>query len=115
MTNKEIGILIRQKREELNLSCEQVAESVGVSKSTVSRWETGEIESIKRGHIYLLAKCLYLPVEKILGIDTSEQIENPDTARLKIEIINAIEKIQSQDTLRSIKAFVDLINSPHSV
>ena len=34
---------LRRRREELNLTLEEVADYVGVSTSTVSRWETGFI------------------------------------------------------------------------
>ena len=38
----EIGVLIREARNAANLSQEQAAESLGVSRQTVSNWETGK-------------------------------------------------------------------------
>ena len=38
----EIGALIREARNAANLSQEQAAESLGVSRQTVSNWETGK-------------------------------------------------------------------------
>ena len=38
----EIGVLIRNARNAANLSQEQAAESLGVSRQTVSNWETGK-------------------------------------------------------------------------
>lgn len=35
------GKFISQKRKELNLTQEQLAEKLGVSNKTVSKWETG--------------------------------------------------------------------------
>ena len=38
---KGIGKIIKKNRLELNLTLEDVAKAVGVSKSTVQRWESG--------------------------------------------------------------------------
>ena len=38
----EIGERIRKRRLELHLSQEQLAEKLGVSNKTISKWETGE-------------------------------------------------------------------------
>ena len=38
----EIGSIIRNARNEANLSQEQAAEALGVSRQTVSNWETGK-------------------------------------------------------------------------
>ena len=108
MTNKEIGVELRKRREELGLTCEKVAENCGVSKSTVSRWETGDIESIKRGHIYLLSKCLFLPVETILGIEQERnQKEGTELAKLKIKLTSYINNEKKISNLKQVDTFID--------
>ena len=42
-----IGDIIRHKRKELDLTQDELAERTGVTKATVSRWESGEIKKIK--------------------------------------------------------------------
>lgn len=49
---------IKTRREQLNLSQEQVAKICGVSKGTVSRLEGGEIENMKIDKIKALASAL---------------------------------------------------------
>lgn len=66
MNEKQIGDLIRTRRQELKISQDYVATRCGVTKSTVSRWETGYIKKIKRGDIFMLSRILYLPAETIL-------------------------------------------------
>ena len=39
---------IKSRRLELGLTLEQVGQKVGVGKSTVRKWETGDIENMKR-------------------------------------------------------------------
>ena len=49
---------IFQRRRELGLTMEELGEKVGVSKSTVNKWEKGQIENIKRPTISKLATIL---------------------------------------------------------
>lgn len=53
-----IGKLIYTRRKELNLTLEDIGKAVGVSKSTVKKWESGYIANIKRDKIAALAKVL---------------------------------------------------------
>ena len=42
MNQQATGIFIAQKRKEKNLTQEQLAEKLGVSNKTISKWETGK-------------------------------------------------------------------------
>lgn len=64
MTTKDI---IKSRRKELNLSQKQVAEYVGVSEATVSRWESGNIANMGRDKIALLSKLLRISPSVITG------------------------------------------------
>lgn len=60
--------LITQKRKEKRLTKTSLAQLIGVSESTVSRWENGKIHSIKNNKILLLAKTLGLTLEDLAGL-----------------------------------------------
>ena len=47
----DIGTIIRNRRLELNLTLEEIGNAVGVSKSTVQKWENGFISNMKRDKI----------------------------------------------------------------
>ena len=65
-----IGEIIHNQRITLGLTLEDVGNAVGVSKSTVKKWETGYIANIKRDKIANLARILQInPVVLITGID----------------------------------------------
>ncbi len=56
-----------QRRKELALTLDDVAKHVGVSKSTVKKWETGDIKNMKRDKILLLSNILQVsPIEFLL-------------------------------------------------
>lgn len=59
--------LIRTRRKELKLSQKQVADYVGVSEATLSRWESGNIANMKRSRIAALAKILEISPSLIVG------------------------------------------------
>lgn len=63
-----IGDIMYARRQELGLTLEEVGDYVGVGKSTVRKWERGEIENMKRDKIALLSKILKLsPLTFITG------------------------------------------------
>ena len=58
MDNKAIGLRIEQRRKQLSLTLEFVANEVGVAKSTIMRYERGTIEKIKLPVIEAIARVL---------------------------------------------------------
>ena len=67
--------LIKQRRKELRLTMRDVAECVGVSEATVSRWESGDIANMGRDKIASLAKVLKISPSIIAGYANTETID----------------------------------------
>ena len=62
----EIANKIKARRLELGLTLEDVAQAVGVGRSTVQRWESGLIKNMGRDKIAALANILQMnPVELV--------------------------------------------------
>lgn len=61
--------VIKNRRLELQLTMKEVAEKVGVSEATVSRWESGDIENMRRDKIAALAKALQITPAVLMGWD----------------------------------------------
>ena len=53
-----IGLFLKSRREELELSQREVADLVGVSKSIISRWENNEVKNIGVDNMQKLLKVL---------------------------------------------------------
>ena len=64
---------IKELRREKGLTLEQVADIVGVGKSTVRKWETGMIANMKRDKISSLAKALGTTPAYLMGWKESEE------------------------------------------
>lgn len=71
----EIGNIIRNRREALNLTQLQIAEYVGVTKSAISRWETGELKNIGGSKIKKLSEILKISPTVIVRGDEPENKE----------------------------------------
>lgn len=67
MTNLEIGNRIFSRRTELGLTMDDVAKKIGVAKSTVQRYETGQINKIKLPVIESIAVALNVNPAWIIG------------------------------------------------
>lgn len=61
---------LKNRRKELGLTLKDVADKVGVSTATVSRWETGSISNMRKDKINALASVL--KVEPSFIIDSAE-------------------------------------------
>lgn len=64
---------IKMLRKQKGLTLEQVANIVGVGKSTVRKWETGMIQNMGRDKIVLLAKALGVTPAYLLGWEETEK------------------------------------------
>lgn len=60
---------LKERRLELGLTMLDLAKKVGVSEATISRWESGDIDNMKRDKIALLAKALEISPLIIVGVD----------------------------------------------
>ena len=65
----DVKDIIKNRRQELNMTLLDIAKKVGVSEATVSRWESGDIANMKRDKIALLAKALDISPSVIMGWD----------------------------------------------
>ena len=73
---------IHKLRTEQNMTLEQVADKVGVGKSTVRKWESGYIENMRRDKIAKLAEALNTTPAYLMGweepqlpVETDEERE----------------------------------------
>ncbi len=96
---------IKSRRKELNLTLEQVGDLVGVGKSTVRKWETGDIENMKRDKIVKLAKALKVSPSYIMGIeDEKSQLET-----IPVKKIPVVSKISAGMPIYTEENLIDYI------
>ena len=94
---------IKELRQSRGLTLEQVADVVGVGKSTVRKWETGMIANMRRDKIASLAKALGTTPEYLMGW-TEEKIsphepELTEGEKLMLELFRQIPKDRQTEAL----------------
>ena len=98
---------IKERRIELGLTMLDVAKAVGVSEATVSRWESGNIENMKRDKIVLLAKALKVSPSYIMGWEDDYSEKNDDIDRVFLSL--AKEAKENQIDPEDIRAAIKMI------
>lgn len=99
----EVKDLIRTRRLSLNLTMKDLAQKVGVTEATISRWESGDIENMRRDKISALSKALHIPLEVLMGWEDitkdNAEIEQRisslelEIAQLKADEIEIVRKL----------------------
>lgn len=64
---KAVKDIIKEKRLEHGLTMKELAQKVGVSEGTISRWESGEIANMRRSAMVSLSKALDIAPAVLMG------------------------------------------------
>ena len=70
-----IGQLIKQSRKEKGITQNELAKRIGVSAGAISRWESGDIENMRRDRIEKLADALGIDPNIIIGIEPNKEMD----------------------------------------
>ena len=119
---------IKQRRAELGLTMSDVAKAVGVSESTISRWESGDISNMRQDRIMALCQTLRSSPSELFGWPTVTAITHsgrnssvpsfgnddiivyvsPEAAPAKLphELVKKIAKLDEGDRSK-IEAYAD--------
>jgi len=63
---------IKQRRKELNLTLKDIATKMNVSESTISRYESGQIQNMSADKLYELANILHCAPNELLGLNSTK-------------------------------------------
>ena len=96
MSENELSRKIRDLRALHGLTLEQVAQQVGVGRSTIRKWETGMIENMRRDKIAKLAAALHTTPGYLMGWE-----DNPTP----ILTVKEVASDYSQDELELIRKY----------
>lgn len=91
----EVKDIIKNRRLELGLTMKQVADAVGVSEATISRWESGDIANMRRDRIFALAKKLGISPLAIMGEDP--QPVGADFLKQFIDVVSTMSEEEKAD------------------
>lgn len=98
---------IKRLRKQHNLTLEQVGNIVGVSKSTVRKWENGDIANMRRDKIASLAKALHTTPAYLMGWEekTPDDPKADERKAELLEVFNSLPK-ETQDKFLNILRYL---------
>jgi len=68
-SRSQTAYLIKEQRAKLRMTQQNLADAIGVNKSTISRWESGDIEKVPIDVVKQLAITLQTTPEHLMGWD----------------------------------------------
>lgn len=104
--NKTIYERIKQIRLSNQLSLRGFAKKIGVAATTVSRWEHGQISTLKSSHLMKISEEFNIKEQWILGNDTIAESKSHSKIREEIETKLLL---CSEDDLIKINGIVDVL------
>lgn len=125
MTNTEIGNRIKYARDLRNATLDDIAKKVGVTKSTIQRYETGKIVKIKIPVVESIAIALNVNPSWIVG--KSDDMELPSQKVPKImqyyELLNDLGKHEATKRVKELTELpryvqedaAQYVNAAHSI
>lgn len=84
------GIRIKERRQDLNMTQEQVGDRIGVSKATVNKYEVGTVKTFSRPRIEKLAEVLECSPGWLLGWDDLDEAAQ-QAALGKLKVYNTVD------------------------
>lgn len=106
----EFGEKIKQLRLSRGMTLEQVGNIVGVGKSTVRKWENGDIKNMGRDKIELLAQALGVTPGYLMGWnetdvilhDIGKKLTKPFKSQSWAQIQKAFSKMPESDIAKAL-------------
>jgi len=103
----EIQDKIKKRREELGLTYEEIGNVVGVSKSTVRKWETGMIENMRQDKIILLAKALRVTPGYLMGWEEDDSSSDTEIMTIAAHAMHDL----NEDQIKKVIEYAKFIKS----
>lgn len=106
----EIGKRITLRREELGASMEEIAQKVGVHKSTIQRYEAGSIQRIKLPVVESIASALSVSPEWLIGLSEEKTAAPTDDglSPLEAQLMELVRRL-TDDQKKMLLAQIELL------
>ena len=111
MNDMSMNEKIRYLRKLNGLTLEEVGNAVGVGKSTVRKWESGDIENMRRDKIASLAAALHTTPAYLMGWEEEESAASSPRA-VKIPVLG---KVAAGLPITAVENIIDYEEIPSSL
>lgn len=90
--SKVMGQRIHDKREEIHMSVEELAEKLNVTRQSVYRWEQGKVKNIDRDYIAKMAGLFHVEPEWLMHMEDAPKVTATYSAPGKEPIAVTVNK-----------------------
>lgn len=112
----KIGQRIKSRRKELKMSADELGKKLGKDRSTIYRYENGDIENMPLDILPDIAAALEMSQQQLMGWDGEEEIQRAkekifgdDLAEIE-EISDAITQINKDKGFRKLILNISKLN-----
>lgn len=96
-----IGERIKKRRKELRMSADQLAEILGKNRSTIFRYEKGEIENLPLDILEPIAAALHTTPQYLMGWEEIEN-KNDTLTDIVLKIYEDSELLEMMEVLSNL-------------
>lgn len=97
------GERIKDRRKELGISADKLAELIGVSRSTMFRYENGYIEKLPINNLVPIAHSLNTTVSYLMGWDDEKNAPTADiSSECEREAMSYFEKLSENRKIEAL-------------
>ena len=109
----KIGLRIKQRRKELRMSADDLGKRLGKDRSTIYRYENGDIENLPLDILSPIAAALDTTPQYLMGWEEAEK-ENPanddgisDDRRALMQFVQTVPDDKAAMILRVMKSILE--------
>ena len=112
MNDMSMNEKIRYLRKLNGLTLEEVGSAVGVGKSTVRKWENGDIENMRRDKIASLAAALHTTPAYLMGWEEDESTAASSPRAVRVPVLG---RVAAGLPITAVENILDYEEIPHSL
>lgn len=101
-----VGQRIKQRRKELGMSADKLASRIGKDRSTVFRYEKGDIENLPLDILEPIAKALLITPQALMGWEEKEEAatkNDSSTSEAKQKLFELAENCSEEEASRLLQ------------
>ena len=111
----ELKDKIKSLRAARHMTLEEVAQMVGVGKSTVRKWENGDIANMRRDKISKLAAALGTTPGYLMGWDDTPSLPDNILPMPKMKKVPLLGTIACGEPILAAENIEDMVNMPENI
>lgn len=96
-----VGQRIKQRRKELNITADKLGEALGKDRSTIYRYEKGDIEKLPLDILEPIAKALHTTPQYLMGWDQVQK-KNDVLSDIVLKMNEDMEFLSMVETLSKL-------------